>query len=75
VTDTEDVWADLLADHVQSKPTVAPVDVPRRDWLVDLRAATLLQELPAKPSENGARDLISVPIDSLWFQLVTRTHE
>ena len=71
----EDMWADLLADYVQTEPATSRVEVSRRDWLVDLRAATLLQELPAKPAEKGGRDLIGVPIDSLWFQLVTRTHE
>lgn len=71
----EDMWADLLVDFWHGKAETPYAKLLRRDWLVELRAALLLQELVAKSAGESGRGIIEVPVSRLWFQLIARSHE
>ena len=68
----EDTWADLLVDHFQGNGQLELKELPRRDWLIELRAAALLQELLSVTESGTELRSIEVPVGRSWFQLVVR---
>ncbi len=71
LTDTD--WAEWLADRFESS-----LDEHRtwstRDWLIEMGALQILQEVTSKPGSNGDETIVSVPTKDTWFRLVTDTY-